>query len=303
MSNGATPGVWGGPLSSVRRARTPPRRCDQCLHRATLLGDKSCSVDAKGASKTKKLVGSAAVLYTPWGWIKPATERRGTASTHNEHSMPKGERSPSEVLRLTLMPTPSSVRRITVHAPPQVRLLLLPASAAPSQSGPRSTRSPMCAESTASTPRASRRMHRSISHRCAGPAFGHPKPPLSRTVCRLQDVTGGDLSGLAGQEFDLLIVGAGLSGAVLAERCSKELGMTSLIIDCRNHIGGNCYDYIDEHGEPRHARRHARRRSPMARGTQRASAALVPPRRLLHKRFVGLQPGAPDVELQPGDAC
>ena len=58
----------------------------------------------------------------------------------------------------------------------------------------------------------------------------------------------GDLSGLADKEFDLLIVGAGLSGAVLAERCSKELGMSSLIIDCRNHIGGNCYDYIDEHG-------------------------------------------------------
>ena len=58
----------------------------------------------------------------------------------------------------------------------------------------------------------------------------------------------GDLSGLADKEFDLLIVGAGLSGAVLAERCSKELGMSSLIIDCRNHIGGNCYDYVESHG-------------------------------------------------------
>lgn len=49
-------------------------------------------------------------------------------------------------------------------------------------------------------------------------------------------------------KVDLLIVGAGLSGAVLAERCSKELGMTSLIIDNRDHIGGNCYDYVEEHG-------------------------------------------------------
>merc|ERR1719487_3241571 len=56
----------------------------------------------------------------------------------------------------------------------------------------------------------------------------------------------GDLAGLP--EYDLLIVGAGLSGAVLAERCSKELGMTSLIIDVRNHIGGNCYDYITKEG-------------------------------------------------------
>lgn len=52
----------------------------------------------------------------------------------------------------------------------------------------------------------------------------------------------------APQQVDLLIVGAGLSGAVIAERCSKELGMTSLVIDKRDHIGGNCYDYVDPHG-------------------------------------------------------
>ena len=61
------------------------------------------------------------------------------------------------------------------------------------------------------------------------------------------DVMGGDLS-TAPKKVDLLIVGAGLSGAVIAERCSKELGMTSLIIDVRDHIGGNCYDYLDDAG-------------------------------------------------------
>eukprot|EP00405_Crypthecodinium_cohnii_P020647 CAMPEP_0206473668 /NCGR_PEP_ID=MMETSP0324_2-20121206/33020_1 /ASSEMBLY_ACC=CAM_ASM_000836 /TAXON_ID=2866 /ORGANISM="Crypthecodinium cohnii, Strain Seligo" /LENGTH=462 /DNA_ID=CAMNT_0053948677 /DNA_START=142 /DNA_END=1530 /DNA_ORIENTATION=- len=61
------------------------------------------------------------------------------------------------------------------------------------------------------------------------------------------DVLSGDLS-TAPKEVDLLIVGAGLSGAVLAERCSKEFGMTSLILDKRDHIGGNCYDYVDSHG-------------------------------------------------------
>ena len=60
-------------------------------------------------------------------------------------------------------------------------------------------------------------------------------------------VTSGDLS-TAPKHVDLLIVGAGLSGAVLAERCSKELGMTSLILDVRDHIGGNCYDYVTKHG-------------------------------------------------------
>jgi len=67
--------------------------------------------------------------------------------------------------------------------------------------------------------------------------------PLSLGV----NVMSGDLSS-APRKVDLLIVGAGLSGAVLAERCSKELGMSSLIIDCRDHIGGNCYDYVTEHG-------------------------------------------------------
>jgi len=62
------------------------------------------------------------------------------------------------------------------------------------------------------------------------------------------DILSGDLSALKRKRFDLCIVGAGLSGAVLAERCSSELGMTSLIIDCRNHIGGNCYDYVDGAG-------------------------------------------------------
>merc|ERR1740130_800407 len=60
-------------------------------------------------------------------------------------------------------------------------------------------------------------------------------------------ILGGDLS-TAPKKVDLLIVGAGLSGAVIAERCSKELGMTSLIIDNRDHIGGNVYDYVEDHG-------------------------------------------------------
>ena len=48
--------------------------------------------------------------------------------------------------------------------------------------------------------------------------------------------------------YDLVIVGAGLSGTVIAEQASKRSGLKSLIIDKRDHIGGNCFDYIDEHG-------------------------------------------------------
>ena len=40
----------------------------------------------------------------------------------------------------------------------------------------------------------------------------------------------------------ILIVGAGLSGITLAERFAS-IGSKVLIIEKRNHIGGNCYDF------------------------------------------------------------
>ncbi|HHY1236777.1 TPA: NAD(P)-binding protein, partial [Campylobacter jejuni] len=42
-----------------------------------------------------------------------------------------------------------------------------------------------------------------------------------------------------------LIVGCGLSGAILAERLASK-GQEVLIIDKREHIGGNIYDYKDQ---------------------------------------------------------
>jgi len=47
--------------------------------------------------------------------------------------------------------------------------------------------------------------------------------------------------------YDYLIVGAGLSGLVLAERLGS-LGRSCLVVERRNHIGGNCHDRKDRHG-------------------------------------------------------
>lgn len=46
---------------------------------------------------------------------------------------------------------------------------------------------------------------------------------------------------------DYLIVGAGFAGATCAERLASN-GKTVLIVEKRNHIGGNSYDYYDEAG-------------------------------------------------------
>lgn len=49
-------------------------------------------------------------------------------------------------------------------------------------------------------------------------------------------------------KYDYLIVGAGLSGSVIAERLASQLNKKVLIIDRRNHIGGNCYDCYNMDG-------------------------------------------------------
>ena len=43
-----------------------------------------------------------------------------------------------------------------------------------------------------------------------------------------------------------LIVGCGLSGVVIAERIANKLDRKVTIIEKRDHVGGNCYDYINK---------------------------------------------------------
>ncbi|WP_026968142.1 UDP-galactopyranose mutase [Algoriphagus terrigena] len=49
------------------------------------------------------------------------------------------------------------------------------------------------------------------------------------------------------RQQEIVIVGAGISGSVLAERYACQ-GKKVLVIEKRDHIGGNCFDYTDENG-------------------------------------------------------
>lgn len=50
------------------------------------------------------------------------------------------------------------------------------------------------------------------------------------------------------RHYDVLIVGAGFAGAVMAERIASGSGKSVLVIDKRDHIGGNAYDHHDKAG-------------------------------------------------------
>ena len=50
------------------------------------------------------------------------------------------------------------------------------------------------------------------------------------------------------KHIDCLIVGAGFSGLTIAERLTTHQGKTCLIVEKRDHLGGNAYDKYDEAG-------------------------------------------------------
>ncbi len=47
------------------------------------------------------------------------------------------------------------------------------------------------------------------------------------------------------ENYDIVIVGAGFFGATIAERVANELKQRVLILDRRDHIGGNAYSEND----------------------------------------------------------
>ena len=48
--------------------------------------------------------------------------------------------------------------------------------------------------------------------------------------------------------YDIIVVGSGLAGAVTARYMAEEKKKKVLILERRNHIGGNMYDYKNEAG-------------------------------------------------------
>ena len=48
--------------------------------------------------------------------------------------------------------------------------------------------------------------------------------------------------------FDCLVIGAGYAGAVAARELAERGGMRVLVLERRDHVGGNAYDCLDGHG-------------------------------------------------------
>lgn len=47
---------------------------------------------------------------------------------------------------------------------------------------------------------------------------------------------------------NIIVVGAGFSGSILARKLAEDQGKKVLLVEQRNHIAGNMYDEIDEYG-------------------------------------------------------
>jgi UDP-galactopyranose mutase len=52
----------------------------------------------------------------------------------------------------------------------------------------------------------------------------------------------------AAAHYDVMVVGAGFAGAVMAERLAADGGKRVLVVDRRPHIAGNAFDHLDEAG-------------------------------------------------------
>ena len=51
-----------------------------------------------------------------------------------------------------------------------------------------------------------------------------------------------------GHPFDCLVIGAGMAGAICARELAERGGKKVLVLERRDHVGGNAYDCFDQAG-------------------------------------------------------
>ncbi|MCK0532493.1 UDP-galactopyranose mutase [Sphingobium agri] len=74
------------------------------------------------------------------------------------------------------------------------------------------------------------------------------KDALSRSVHAHPIVSPTSWSSSRSHHYDVMVVGAGFAGAVMAERLAADGGKKVLVVDRRPHVGGNAFDEYDANG-------------------------------------------------------
>jgi len=90
-----------------------------------------------------------------------------------------------------------------------------------------------------------------VDQRLAGISWDATWRGMSQLIQAQNSRRASDVARRAGRRaktYDWIVVGAGFAGAVLAERLAKVRNETVLVVDRRDHIGGNAYDCIDRAG-------------------------------------------------------
>ena len=74
------------------------------------------------------------------------------------------------------------------------------------------------------------------------------KDALSRSVHAHPIVSPTSWTSSRSHQYDVMVVGAGFAGAVMAERLAADGGKKVLVVDRRPHVGGNAFDEYDANG-------------------------------------------------------
>ena len=74
------------------------------------------------------------------------------------------------------------------------------------------------------------------------------KDALSRSVHAHPIVSPTSWTSNRSHQYDVMVVGAGFAGAVMAERLAADGGKKVLVVDRRPHVGGNAFDEYDANG-------------------------------------------------------